>query len=44
LNSRLIEDTPAMLAAIDEADLSLAVEDGVPVEDVRRNLRQWITG
>jgi phage tail protein X len=44
LNSRLIKETPAMLAAIDEADHSLAAEGGVPVEDVRRNLRQWITG
>ena len=44
LNARLIEETPAMLAAIDEADRSLAAEGGVPVEDVRRSLRQWITG
>lgn len=44
LNSRLIEETPEMLAAIDEADRSLAEEGGVPVEEVRRNLRRWITG
>ncbi len=44
LNARLIEETPEMIAAIDEADRSLATEGGVPVEDVRRNLRQWITG
>ena len=44
LNARLIEETPEMLAAIDEADRSLATEGGVPVEEVRRNLRSWITG
>ena len=44
LAARLIEETPEMLAAIDEADRSLAAEGGVPIEDVRRNLRQWITG
>lgn len=44
LAARLIAETPEMLAAIDEADRSLAAEGGVPVEDVRRNLRQWITG
>lgn len=44
LTSRLVGETPEMLAAIDEADRSLAAEGGVPVEDVRRNLRQWITG
>lgn len=44
LSSRLIEETPEMLAAIDEADRSLATEGGVPVEEVRRNLRRWITG
>jgi len=31
------------LAAIDEAERSLADEGSVPVEDVRKNLRQWIT-
>ena len=44
LNARLIEETPEMLAAIDEADRSLAAEGGVAVEEVRRNLRRWITG
>lgn len=39
----LAEESPEMLVAIDEADRSLAEEGGVPVEDVRRNLRQWIT-
>lgn len=44
LGNRLFEETPEMLAAIDEADRSLAEEGGVPVEEARRNLRQWITG
>ena len=43
LAARLIAEMPEMLAAIDEADRSLAADGGVPVEDVRRNLRQWIT-
>jgi hypothetical protein len=43
LDAKLWPETPAMLAAIDEADRSLAEEGGVPVEDVRRNLSQWIT-
>jgi len=38
------EETPEMLAAIDEGISSLATEGGVPVEEVRRRLRQWITG
>ena len=44
LESRLWPEPPVMLAAIDEAERSLAEEGGVPVEDVRKNLRQWITG
>lgn len=44
LNTRLVAETPAMLAAIDEADRSLVEEGGVPITDARRNLRQWITG
>jgi hypothetical protein len=44
LETRLWPETPAMLAAIDEAERSLSEEGGVPVEDVRKNLRQWITG
>jgi len=43
LESKLWPETPAMLAAIDEAERSLADEGGVPVEDVRKNLHQWIT-
>lgn len=38
------EETPAMLAAIDEGLHSLATEGGVPIEEARRHLHQWITG
>lgn len=38
------EETPEMLAAIDEGLNSLATEGGVPIEEARRHLRQWITG
>ena len=44
LETYLWPETPAMLAAIDEAERSLSEEGGVPVEDVRKNLRSWITG
>lgn len=44
LEARLWPETPAMLAAIDEAERSLSEEGGVPVEDVRKTLRSWITG
>lgn len=44
LESRLWPETPAMVAAIDEAERSLAEEGGVPVEEVRKNLRSWIIG
>ncbi len=43
LETRLWPETPAMLAAIDEAERSLADEGGVPVEEVRMKLRSWIT-
>jgi hypothetical protein len=36
LESKLWPETPAMLAAIDEAECSLADEGGVPVEDARK--------
>ena len=44
LEAKLWPETPAMMAAIDEAERSLAEEGGVPVEEVRQNLRSWITG
>ena len=44
LEAKLWPETPAMLAAIDEAERSLSEEGGVPVAEVRQNLRSWITG
>jgi hypothetical protein len=44
LEARLWAEPAAMVAAIDEAEHSLATEGGVPVDEVRKNLRQWITG
>jgi hypothetical protein len=44
LNSRLIEETPEMLAVIDEGIRSLETEPKVPIEDVRRKLKAWATG
>jgi Mg/Co/Ni transporter MgtE len=38
------EESPEMLAAIDEADRSFAAEGGVEPEEVRRQLKSWITG
>lgn len=38
------EESPEMLAAIDEADRSFAAEGGVEAEEVRRNLKKWLTG
>jgi hypothetical protein len=43
LEAKLWPETPAMLAAIDEAELSLVEEGGVSLADARRDLRQWIT-
>lgn len=43
LEAKLWPETPAMLAATDEAERSLREEGGVPVEEVRKNLRSWIT-
>jgi len=43
LEAKLCPETP-MLAAIDEAERSLSEEGGVPVEEVRQDLRSWITG
>ena len=38
------EETPEMLAAIDEADRSFATEGGVEPLEVRRKLKSWIIG
>ena len=44
LNARLMPDeTPEMLAAIDEGLRSLANEPKLSVEDVRQNIRAWTT-
>ena len=37
------EETPAMLAAIDEGIRSLANEPTVPIEDVREKIKAWAT-
>ena len=43
LNSRLLEDTPEMLAALDAGIRSLATEPKLPLEDVRRKIAAWAT-
>ncbi len=37
------EETPEMLAAIDEGLRSIKEKGVIPVEDVRRDLQKWIT-
>ena len=44
LNSRLIAETPAMLAALDEGIRSLENEPTVPLEQVREKIDTWVTG
>ncbi|HUG10564.1 MAG TPA: hypothetical protein VMM36_06100 [Opitutaceae bacterium] len=44
LEARLWPESQDMLAAIDEAERSLAGEGGVPLEDVRKNPGKWIAG
>lgn len=44
LQSKLWPETPALVAAVEEAERSLAEEGGIPVEDARKNLRRWLTG
>lgn len=44
LNARLVpEETPEMLAAIDEGLRSLETEPKLSGEDVRQNIRAWAT-
>ena len=43
-NSLLVEETPEMLAAIDEGIRSLETEPAVPIEEVRRKIKAWATG
>ena len=37
------EETPEMLAAIDEGLRSLKEKGRIPLEDVRKELRSWVT-
>jgi hypothetical protein len=44
LNARLVaQETPEMLAAIDEGLRSLETEPTLSAEDVRQNIRAWAT-
>ena len=43
LNSRLIEESPEMLAALDAGIRSLETEPKVPIEEVRRKIKTWAT-
>jgi hypothetical protein len=43
LESRLMPETPAMLAALDEGIRSLETEPTVPLEEVRRKIKAWAT-
>jgi hypothetical protein len=43
LDSRLMPETPAMLAALDEGIRSLDHEPTVPAEEVRRKIKTWAT-
>ena len=43
LNSRLIEETPEMLAALDAGIRSLETEPKVPLEEVRQKIKAWAT-
>ena len=44
LDSRLMPETPAMLAALDVGIRSLETEPTVPAEEVRRKIKAWATG
>lgn len=39
-----MDEDPALLAAIDEADRSFEAEGGVAPEEIRRKLKTWTTG
>ena len=43
LNSRLIEETPEMLVALDAGIRSLETEPKVPLEEVRQKIKAWAT-
>lgn len=42
--SLLVEETPAMLVALDEGIQSLKAEPTVSAEEVRRKIKGWATG
>jgi hypothetical protein len=44
LDSRLMPETPAMLAALDVGIRSLETEPTVPAEEVRGKIKAWATG
>ena len=44
LDSRLMPETPAMLAALDAGIRSLETEPTVPAEEVRGKIKAWATG
>jgi hypothetical protein len=43
LNARLFEETPEMLAALDEGIRSLESEPTVPIEKARLKIKEWAT-
>jgi hypothetical protein len=43
LDARLVEETPGLLAALDEGIRSLETEPTIPIEEVRRKIQTWAT-
>ena len=44
LNSRLLPETPAMMAALEVGIRSLQTEPTLPAEDIRTKIKAWATG
>jgi predicted transcriptional regulator len=44
LQAREVEESPELLAAIDEGIRSIETEGGIPEEEVRKQIATWITG
>lgn len=44
LNSRLLPETPAMIAALEVGIRSLETEPTVPAGEIRPKIRAWATG
>jgi hypothetical protein len=38
-----IDETPEMLAAIDEGRRSLEIQGGIPAQEVRKQITTWVT-